>query len=78
MNDYTVKEVAELLRVKQHTVLGWIESKELHADDVRSATSTRPRWRIPKAALDAFRERRANPTKRTRQRKRRPQVKQFF
>jgi excisionase family DNA binding protein len=51
----TVAEVAELLGVGEATVLGWVRSGELVAVNVsRSARSKKPRWRITRAALDAF------------------------
>jgi excisionase family DNA binding protein len=50
----SVRDVAEEYAVKQETVLSWIKCGALRALDVRSAGSTRPRWRIRRADLEAF------------------------
>ncbi len=76
----TPPEVAEMLRVDQMKVHGWIKMGELQAINVASKGSKRPRWRIRQAALDAFLGGRTfvpTPPVRRRQQKRR-QVTEFF
>jgi excisionase family DNA binding protein len=52
---FTVAEAAQQLGVGTATVLAWINSGELKAVNMaRSAKGRRPRWRITRAALDAF------------------------
>ncbi len=53
----TLPEIAREIRIRQATVAGWIRSGALPAYDV--STGRRPRYRIRRADLDAFLERRA-------------------
>jgi len=48
------RELAELLSVSKDKVLGWIHAGELQAIDVRSPQSSRPQYRIPGDAVQAF------------------------
>jgi len=67
----TVKQVAELLRVRQHAVLSLIDSGELAAADVSLHPGGKPRWRISADDLEAFlarRTRRPEPPRRRRRR----------
>ena len=68
---YTVKQVAELLGIRQHGVLTLIRSGELLAIDVSLHPGGRPRWRISSDNLEAFlakRTRRPEPPRRRRRR----------
>jgi len=67
----TVKQVAELLRIRQHGVLTLIRSGELPAADVSLHAGGKPRWRISADDLEAFvarRTRRPEPPRRRRRR----------
>jgi excisionase family DNA binding protein len=48
----TPAEIAKLLRVSQHKVLGWIHRAELQAVNV--SNGTRPWYRVSQDALDSF------------------------
>ncbi len=76
----TPPEVAEMLRVDQMKVHGWIHMGELQAINVASKRSKRPRWRISQAAMDAFMAGRTFvPPPPVRRRKRKPrQVTEYF
>lgn len=50
----TTKEAANYWGVKKDKVLGWIRKGALHAIDVRSSDSSRPQYRIPREAVEAF------------------------
>lgn len=50
----TTQEVAELLRVREQTVRGWIRSRDLRA------VSIGREWRISRRDLEAFLARHAN------------------
>jgi len=70
---YTVKQVSELLAIRQHGVLALIRSGELVAADVAIHTgpSGKPRWRISPDDLESFlarRTRRPDPPRRRRRR----------
>ncbi len=52
----TPREVADELRVDTDAVYDWIASGEIEAEDMGRASQRR--WRISRAALAAFRERR--------------------
>jgi excisionase family DNA binding protein len=54
----TVKDVAELLAVGPDTVVHHIRAGRLHAVNV-GRSSIKPRYRIPREALDVFLEARA-------------------
>lgn len=56
---YTVKELAEKLRVTEHTILCWIHNRELLATNVNRVVGRKPRWRISEEALKAFEESRS-------------------
>lgn len=66
-----VREVAELLGIRQHGVLGLIGSGQLNASDVSQRPGGRPRWRIMPADLERFllTRRRQPPAPRRRKRK---------
>lgn len=51
--DGTVNEVRELLKVKPHTILGWINVGELEAVNIGQGKK-QPRYRISQEALDKF------------------------
>lgn len=76
----TVKQIAELLRIRQHGVLALIHSGDLRAVDVSLRPGGRPRWRIAQGDLDDFLQRRTrqpDPPRR-RRRKRDTTVTQYF
>lgn len=61
--------IARMLGVNQDKVLGWIRSGELTAVDVSATRGGRPRWRIARADLDSFlNRRRATPPPKVRRR----------
>lgn len=75
----SVKEVAELLGIRQHGVLTLIRNGELAAHDVSLKPGGRPRWRIAREEIESFLTRRAHVAAPKRRRKRRPKdVKQYF
>jgi len=52
---FSVHDIASRFDVTEHTVLSWINSGELRAVNVgRRAGMKKPRWRITRAALEAF------------------------
>jgi len=57
---FTVRDIAERLRVDQHKVLSWIASGELTARNVAASTASRPSWRITSDDLTAFLDARAS------------------
>ena len=66
-----VKQVAELLGIRQHGVLTLIRSGELPAIDVSLHPGGRPRWRISADDLETFlarRTRRPDPPRKRRRR----------
>ena len=80
----TPPEVAALLRVRLEKVLGWVHDGRLLAVNVASDGSTRPRWRISQAALEAFLNARSNraaaaaPPTRRRRRTQSDDIVEFF
>ncbi|HUT09832.1 MAG TPA: helix-turn-helix domain-containing protein [Thermoguttaceae bacterium] len=56
----TVTEAARLLRVNRDKVLGWIRSGLLPAANTANSQTGRPRYRIKRADLDGFLERRTS------------------
>jgi excisionase family DNA binding protein len=50
----STREAAKYWRVTKDKVLGWIRAGFLEAIDVRSSQSSRPQYRIPRAAVEAF------------------------
>lgn len=57
---WKVAETAAYYRVRSHTVLAWIRSGELEAENVAATTSSRPAWRISLDALERFAAKRRN------------------
>lgn len=79
----SVKDIAKHFRVTPATVAHWIRSGELQAVDVgRKPGSAKPRWRIARAALEAFELRRAaspaKPSPRARRKQPAGDVIEFF
>jgi hypothetical protein len=68
----TVKDVAKVLRIRQHGVLNLIRSGELKADNI--SRSSRPRWRIRPEFLQAFLDQRTYTPAAPRRRRRRQQA----
>ena len=58
------RELAKFLGVSKDKVLGWIHAGQLHAIDVRSSDSSRPQYRIPGDAIQAFSAARSSSTRR--------------
>ncbi|MCK6477198.1 MAG: helix-turn-helix domain-containing protein [Phycisphaerales bacterium] len=56
----TPPEVAALLRIRLEKVLGWVRDGRLLAVNVAADGSSRPRWRISRAALELFLAARSN------------------
>jgi len=72
---FTPPAVAEQLGVKSAKILIFIASGELSAINVATKIDGRPRWRVPKSALDAFLAARSNrPAPAAPPRRRRRQV----
>ena len=57
---YSVKQVAELLVIRDHGVLSLIRSGEIRALDVSLQPGGRPRWRILPDDFDSFVSRRTH------------------
>ena len=78
---YTVKQTAQLLAIREHSVLTLIRKGELRAIDVSMTPGGKPRWRILPDDLDAFILRRtheASPVRYRRRNKPKTNVKQYF
>ncbi|MDZ4685267.1 MAG: helix-turn-helix domain-containing protein [Planctomycetaceae bacterium] len=76
---HSVREVAELLGIRQHGVTALIRSGELRGVDVSLQPGGRPRWRIMQEDLEAFIARRTHQAAAPRRRRRKPtNVKQYF
>lgn len=56
----TVKEVAELMSVREDQVRLWIANKELAASNASATSKGRSTWRIDPDDLDLFRKARAS------------------
>lgn len=67
----SVREVAELLGIRQHSVLALIHKGELRAVNVSVESAGKPRWRILREDLDAFLLRRTHQAAPPRRRRRR-------
>jgi excisionase family DNA binding protein len=50
----TPPEVARILRVDVHSILAFVRNGELLGTNVARRGSSRPRWRIHRADLEAF------------------------
>jgi excisionase family DNA binding protein len=72
----TVREVAKRYRVGEDKIRSWIAKGELKAINTSAALCGRPRWVIPREALEEFeKRRRSGPTQKS-QRPRRRRVQQ--
>jgi excisionase family DNA binding protein len=60
MTSYSVREVASLLKVRTHAILGLIRNGSLRAIDVSQVQGGRPRWRILGDDLEGFLARRTH------------------
>lgn len=77
----SVKQVAQRLGIRRHSVLTLIHTGELRAVDVSITQGGRPTWRILVDDLDAFIGRRTfekSPPRRRRKTKQLRPVKQYF
>jgi hypothetical protein len=54
----TPRQIAKLLEVGEDKVLGWIKTGILPAEDHRGVQSQRPRWKISRDHIDAFKRQR--------------------
>ncbi len=62
---FSPPEIARLLDVTHYKVIQWIAAGELIGVDLSQTRNQRPRWRVSRAALDAFLDRRSSsPTPR--------------
>jgi hypothetical protein len=76
---YSVKQVAESLRIRAHGVLALIRNGELRAVDISIQPGGRPHWRILPDDLECFLLRRTRQPAAPRRRRRKPTtVKQYF
>lgn len=78
MNLLSVKEVAEYLGTRTHSVLTLIHSGELPVQDISLTDGGKPRWRIKPEDLEAFLERRTLRIEPKRRRPRRPTTKKKY
>jgi len=77
----TVRDLCERFGVSEHTVLSWVHSGQIAAMNVgRHPGSKKPRWRFLAAAVAAFELARTatQPPPRTRRKKRRADVIEFY
>ena len=68
----SVKQVAQLLSVRQHSILNLVRTGQLRAVDVSLVQGGRPRWRILPDDLEGFILRRTHQVAPPRRRRRRP------
>jgi excisionase family DNA binding protein len=73
----TPPAVAKMLGVNPDKVLSWIRKGELHATNVTAKPGGRPRYRIEKEDLDAFRNRRI-PKAKVKPKRVKPSGKTYF
>lgn len=59
MNWLSINQVAEHFETSRQTVMAWIESGELRAEDHARKRGGHRRWRIHAAALEEFSRKRA-------------------
>jgi predicted site-specific integrase-resolvase len=80
LESFTPPKLARLWQVKPATILEWIRAGELAAFDVAKAGSKRPRYRISRAAAEAFQQRRAavKPRRKAPAAKPRPEIVDHF
>jgi len=76
----TVKQVAEILQIRQHGVLTLIRTGDLPAVDISLTPGGKPRWRITDDDLQKFLRRRTRKLDPPRKRRRRREtaVTQYF
>lgn len=76
----SVKEVAELLAIRVHSVTALIRSGELRGIDVSLKPGGRPTWRVEREEIESFFRRRTHSATPRRRRRRRSSatVKQYF
>ena len=70
----TPADVARELNVDEDTVRAWIAKRQLIAADVSRGAGQRPRWRISRADLEAFLQRRRTVDAPKPERRKRPAV----
>lgn len=58
----TPRQIAKLLEVGEDKVLGWINTGILAAEDHRGVQSKRPRWKITRDHVDAFKRQQTRAT----------------
>lgn len=75
----SVREVAEILGTRTHSVTALIRSHSLRAVDISLVPGGRPTWRVSREELDSFIARRTRSAAPPRRRKRKSKpVKQWF
>jgi len=81
---YLVPELADVTRMDQCKILGWIRRGELLAINMAENPGGRPRWRVPREAWQAFQLVRSNqatapaPRPQRRRRRREGYVMRFY
>ncbi len=76
---YTPPQLAEIWSVKPAKIISWIRSGELQAINLASTSSSRPRYRIAREAIQLFEKRRsANPLPKRATVRKPKHVKEFF
>lgn len=76
----TPRMIREEIGVCSETVLSWINTRELKASNISNG-SERPRWRVARADLNSFLDRRSNQVNDNdtkRRRRRRKPLKRYF
>jgi hypothetical protein len=73
---FSIMDLRLRFGVGEHTILHWIHSGQLRAQNVSRNPNTRPKWRITEEALQAFELTRASapPASSSRRRKQSPAV----
>jgi len=56
----TPRQLARHRQIRVEKVLNWIKSRELEAINMAASLSSKPRWKVSKAALEAFDRGRSN------------------
>lgn len=75
----TVRDVARRLRVGEDKVRTWIRNGEIRAINTARSLCARPRWVVPREALERFEQRRAGvPPPTPPRRRRRPATTDYY
>jgi transposase len=67
---FSVREVAEIIGIRAHSVTALIRTRELRATDISLRPGGRPTWRVSRDELESFLRRRTQSVAPPRRRKR--------